>query len=211
MKVAIMLCLSFLCVTNLFAQHSSIVFNFNDVHVGRNVSLLYKFNKSKHQPYLGIKYHINSLVHDNQNNVHKNRFYAFNFWQHFGIQGGYNYKYPLNDNVNLIGFYDNQLTFSGSRSEAIFPVAIGDNGEVLYILDVIEFKEIKAMEQNFGLGLEVDLTYNLFLDLKFGGGIAYMWDIPFEYAPGRFFASDRHTWEFSTLFTVGLGIKLNNK
>ena len=67
------------------------------------------------------------------------------------------------------------------------------------------------MEQNFGLGLEVDLAYNLFLDLKFGGGIAYIWDIPFEYAPGKFFASNGHTWEFSTLFTVGLGMKLNKK
>ena len=205
--INIILLVTFTINTNL---GQSISINYNDVHIGQNISLLFHTKKEKHQFYGGVKYHLNRIAHDNQNNIFRNRFYASNFIEHLGVQVGYNRIIPINNKNNLLIFYDNQLTVSGTRGENFVPFSTIGN-TIVYHQFIMEFQKIKALEQNIGIGLNVGLNDYFSVNFKIGGGIAFFWDIPFEFAPNQFYIGKSWDWEFSEFISVGVEYALKKR
>lgn len=202
-QMCYLLSINFIFFAFFFLNGQSVSLNYNDVDIGRNVSALFHSKANKHQFYGGIKFHINNRVHDNQNNVFRKRFYASDFLEHIGLQLGYNYSLPVNERIRILFFYDVQLTSSGTKRESFLPVAyLGDT--VLYNRRIIEFEEIKALEQNIGVGIRAELWDNIYFNAKFGGGVSFFWDIPFEFAPNQFYIGNKTDWEFSKFISVGI-------
>lgn len=206
MRYLLTLIVIFISCFFIYGQSASI--NYNDVHIGRNVSVLFHTKENKHQFYGGMKFHINSQIHDNQNNVFRKRFYAFNFREHLGLHLGYNYSLAINERNSILFFYDVQFTSSGTKRKSFLPVAyIGDT--VLYKRKIFEFKEMKAVEQNVGFGVRTEFWENIFFNAKIGGGLAIFWDIPFEFAPNEFYIGNRTDWEFGRFISFGIEYMFN--
>lgn len=189
----------------------SVSINYNDVDIGRNVSILYHTKGGRHQFSGGIKVHINSQVHDNQNHVFRKRIYASNFKEHIGLQFGYNYNLPLNHKNRLLLFYDNQFTIAGKKGEVFLPAGFL-GGTPLYEKHVIEFQELKALEQHIGIGLRTGVWEDFYLNFRIGGGVALFWDVPFEIAPNQYHMAGARklNWEFGRLLSIGIEYELNN-
>ena len=198
-------------ILNILALNGqALSLNYNSVDIGRNVSLLYQFGGEKHQFYGGLKYHINRVIHDNQNNVFRKRFHASNFKERLGLQIGYNRVISINERNSLLFFYDNQFSILGTKGVNYTPIGYLED-QVLYTRWVLAYQEIKSMEQYIGIGFRAGLLKNIFLTMKLGGGVALFWDIPFEYAPNMYVASNKLDWEFGGLISVGLEYKFRNK
>src|SRR6056297_263818 len=130
-----------------------IIASFNSVDIGRNVSLTLKKDLKKHSFLFGVKYHINKIVHDNQNNVFRKRFYAKDWKEHFGFNIGYQYNFDLNTLcIKPFLFYDFQFTNSHTRNLMYLPYDYDLNGDVLYKEYLEFFGPFIALENNIGLG-----------------------------------------------------------
>lgn len=72
--------------------------------------------------------------------------------------------FQINNENELLFFYDNQFTIAGTRG-------------------VVSIKTpFKTMEHNLGIGLRAGLWENFSATFKMGGGIAHFWDIPENYS-----------------------------
>lgn len=198
------ICLCMLCTTSYLSGQNSLRVLYNDVHIGRNVSLLFHRSFGKHELFIGPKWHINRRVHDNQNNIFRKRFHARSFLQHIGLQFGYKYNFPIHTSTSILYlFYDNQFTSAQTRGVYFIPHTIS-NDTVLYTRELWSFQTIKAMEQNLGLGLLALIRKNVFLNVQAGAGIALFWDYPSRIAPDKFLFIEKTAWEFSGLISLGL-------
>lgn len=189
----------------------SIYLGYNDVHIGRNVSFSYLHSLSqKHEIFGGLKYHINSIIHDNQNNVFKKRFYANNLKEHIGLDFGYNYIFFLNDKNKLLFFYNNQFTVAGTRSVDFLP-SNTINGNVLYRRSIEKFPPFKSMEHYLGVGFKAEIWNNVSASFRIGGGVSHFWDIPERTVSGAFITlSGKPNWEFGGIISAGLQYEINN-
>lgn len=206
MKLFTLVFLFLLISTSTTFAQLDLELSYNDTHVGRNFNLLLKknFKEGKHTLYGGLKYHIGNRIHDNQNNTYWNRFYPRNFLQSIGLTVGYQRNYNLLTKAKFFWFFDSQFTSSGTYGVDYLPIY---NSEELYRRWVAIADEIKAQENNFGIGIKTDLSEKWSLIVRGGGGIVFFWSIPEAYENGVF-RDNSPTWEFSELFTLGFQYNL---
>lgn len=185
-------------------SQTDIISSFNTVEIGRNLTLCLKKDINNHSLIFGIKYNINRKVHDNQNNVFKNRFYARDIVEHFGLNAGYQYNFALeNSQVKPFLFYDFQFTHSHTRNHMYLPYDFDVNGDVLYKAYLEYFGPFFALEHNFGMGFNVPLSKRVYLHQKIGAGIVTI----HGYDEKRPFTRDG-SWEFGYIISAGLGYRL---
>lgn len=205
MRTIILLFISILSTDLILAQ--SIVLGYSDVDIGRNIGLIYTTG-TKHQFYGGLKFHINSTLQDNQSNTFRKRFYASNLREHIGLQAGYQFRIPLTVRSAIATFYDCQFTVAGTRSHFdLVPTIIPGVASGLTTSN-LEFDELKALEQYIGVAVEADFWNNIFILFRIGGGIAFFWDIPYEYAPNQFYLGGPTNWEFGSMVSFSIGYRL---
>lgn len=201
MKRTIILLILILAIHTANAQ-IDLIGSFNAVDVGRNVAVLGKKDFNDHSVLFGVKYHINSIVHDNINNVFRRRFYATNFWEHFGLELGYQYNFTLKEpNIRPFVFYDLQVTRSPTRNNMFLPEIVYDKDNILYKRHLVFFGPYTALENNIGIGLIANLTQKLFLYQKLGTGVSLF----FGNDPKRL--PRKYNWEFGYVISAGLGYR----
>lgn len=175
--------------------------SFNSVDIGRNFTLSIKKDINNHSFLFGIKYNINKIIHDNQNNVFRKRFYATNFVEHFGFDLGYQYNFTLkSSHVKPFVFYCLQFTDSHTRNLMFFPYGYMPNGQFVYIRILDFFGPTIALEHNIGIGLNVKLSNRLFLHQKIGVGIVNFINIDEKHVGAS-------NWEFGSIISIGLGYR----
>jgi len=180
-----------------------IIGSFNSVDIGRNITITLKKDLKKHSFLFGAKYNINKIVHDNQNNVFRKRFYATDWQEHFGFNIGYQYNFSLkSSSLKPFAFYDFQFTNSHTRNLMYLPYDYDINGDVLYKEYLEFFGPFIALENNIGIGFTANLSENIFLSQKAGVGIVTFHGND----PKRPFING--SWEFGYIISIGLGYHL---
>jgi hypothetical protein len=176
--------------------------SFNSVHIGRNLDLTLKKDIGKHAVLFGLKYNLNKLVTDNQNNVFKKRFYATSLEEHFGFSIGYQYHIKLRrSSLSPFLFYDFQFTNSHTRNRMFLPYCYDTSGVVLFKEHLEYFGPTIALEHNLGIGLTIDIFKRLYLYQKIGGGIVDFFNVDARMLGGSH-------WEFESILSVGVGYRL---
>lgn len=192
-----------------FASHQAycqldLIGSFNTVDIGRNLNLTIKKDLGKHSVLLGLKYNLNRIVHDNQNNMFRKRFYATTFAEHFGFNVGYQYNFQLSKStLRPFLFYDLQFTNSHTRNLMFLPYSYDTNGDVLYKRYLEFFGPTIALEHNLGIGFTVNILERLYLYQKIGAGIVNFFNVD-----KRIIGSGG--WEFGSVISVGVGYRLKN-
>ena len=187
-----------------FSQ-SNIIASFNSVDIGRNINLSYKKDLSKHSILFGIKYNINKIVHDNQNNVFRKRFYATEWYEHFGFSIGYQYNFLYNlSSLNPFLFYDFQFTNSHTRNLMFLPYSYDINGDILYKQYLEFFGPTIALEHNIGLGITEKIADRLFLYQKIGAGIVTFHNIDKSIVGSG-------NWEFGFIISIGISYQFKTE
>ena len=202
----------FLISENSFSQ-ISIESNFNVVHIGRNQSLLGKYQWDNFSILAGLKYNFNkeSSFPQGQRNFYKKAFWALNFKEHIGLELGVQYKILKKKNFDFFTFYQAQITKSHIRHEvylAIFPyIPLVSNPQseydYAYTLTQNYIGPIWAIENNFGIGLNVYFSNSFYFSTKLGGGILFYRNTDQN---NIIFADGGH-WELSELISMGVGWK----
>ena len=206
LQLFIVVVLTTTTITKLFAQ-DEITLAYNSVHIGRNVSLAYYRNIKQHAIIAGIKYQINSLIQDNQNEIFKKRFYATDFYEHWGFVVGYRYTLKRINFVKPFIFYEMQLTNSHTRNEFVFPVGVDQNGIVYYTKDIVYQGPTFALDNYVGFGLNIPIFGFLSITQKIGfGGVFY-----FKTDPSYVLVNNR-SQEFGYILSLGFSYNfLNNQ
>ena len=180
---------------------------FNSVHVGRNLSAVGKKQFDRHSIVFGLKYNINSIVHDNQGEVFKKRFFAKSFIEHWGLIAGYQYAIKLNKPyLEPYWFYELQFTNSHTRNPSSQIIYDADGNFLLYKNEINFFGPIIALENYLGVGLNIQLSKNIFLAQKAGIGMVNYQNLDSIRSP--FINS---TWEFGYIFSFGVMYRLKSK
>ena len=199
-KNLILLLLIVMSVNEFSFAQPDIILNYNDVHIGRNVMLGSKFNVERSAFLVGIKYHFADLIHDNQNNIYKDRFYPANFKQHMGFELGYEYHFKTKAPSTPFVFYDFQYTYSMTRNDMYTYAVDGSYEGYRYVVE--HFGPFSAYEQNIGIGIEFDVAKNVYMSGKLGLGICLIdGDEEQLFKP-------KVDWEVSEIFSVGIGVRL---
>ncbi len=207
MKTNLFLFIFFAIGTFPVLAQTDLTLAFNDVYIGRNISATATYQIKKHRILAGIKYGINSFEHDNQNNMFKNRFFATNFLEHWGLVVGYQRSINVNKpNFELFWFYEFQFTNSHVRidhnaawkANAAGDLIWHDRNEAFYGPTI-------ALENNIGIGMNIQLSDRFFLTQKAGfGGVNY------RNIQERFMFRNS-LWDFSYLLSIGITYRLKEK
>lgn len=175
-KKTLILILPLLALPFLSYSQLSAYFNYNDVYIGKNTCIGIDFPiNSKFHIKTGLKIHINDLRNDNEISAFRNRFYAESFLQNFGAELEFNYTLWEKEGFSrLYVFNTNQISYSQTRStdDIYIGLFMGDSA---YVFQEIITDKVLALEHYFGLGLEVELTNRLNIDVKAGYGIAHFY------------------------------------
>lgn len=198
--------LLFLISWGVAAQAQSVILSYHDVHVGRNVNLIYRSAGPHHQFYGGFKYHVNRLIHDSEPRRFKKRIYATDFVQRMGLRLGYQYQFPLTSHSRLSVFYDHQLTRSGTRNRIPVSIGVADTTE-FFNIERADFEVLNTWEQIVGLGLEAHLSPGLFMAFQAGIGSAFFWSIPDATTSGDPYDGPSRVWQVAHMFSLGLGYR----
>ena len=179
---------------------------FNSVHTGRNLSMTYSKRFNRHRIIGGIKYNINSLVQDDQNELFKKRFYATNFEEHWGLVLGYKYSLKKLNAIEPYFFYDVQFTNSHTRNKFVTPVAQDENGTFYYVKRLVFMGPTIALDNYIGLGIDIPLFDNLLISQKVGFGGSFY----FNTDPGYVFENNR-SQEFGYMLSIGVSYTFKGK
>lgn len=197
------------------AQLHGVEISYNDIHIGRNLSIgyNYKYNK-KHIFSAKVHFLFNRLVHDNNNNVYYKRFFAYSFDQTIGLDVGYKYLIPIKKlKSELFLFYELQETYSQTRSKALFYLGKDPNtGDEIYFQKIIITDRILALENTFGIGINAEIYNNLFFSVKGGLGLVGFLLIPTANSINN--PNDNSTeedWSFAHIYSLGLTYYFNFK
>ncbi|PWH87225.1 hypothetical protein [Brumimicrobium oceani] len=204
-KLRLFFGLLLLFTTSSFAQ-LSFESNFNLVHIGRNQNILAKYQWNKFSVLAGIKYNFNKEISfpSGQRHFFKKSFWALDFKEHIGLEFGAQFVLLKKTNVELFTFYQAQITKSHIRHEsyyALFPLVPYPQPEsdYAYTLSKNFIGPVWALENNFGIGVNVNFTDFLYLSTKLGGGLVFYNNTD----PNNFIGSEM--WELSELFSMGMG------
>lgn len=195
-----------LIVGSHLSSAQSIVMSYNDVHIGRNLSLSYQTDPRSLQWYIGIKYHLNSSTHDSQPRRFQKRFYASSFSESIGLQLGLNYCLFSTSHSSLSIFYEAQVTRAGTRGDFVEVIGIVDS-ITFYSKSVQSFSILNALEHHVGISVQVDLYQHLFVTYKLGLGATFFWDIPEATEGGISYGGPPQLWQRAHIISAGIGYR----
>ena len=180
--------------------------SFNSVHIGRNIDLGISKSYNNHTVGISIKYNINSIITDNQNEVYKKRFYALSFPEHIVLNLVYYYNINLKKSpITPYLFYSLQLSNSHTRNRGYLADHLDSTGNRMFYREyLVFFGPTISMENYIGLGYCVDLFSHLYLSSKIGIGI-----IPYFNVDDRLYGN-RYSIEFGKIISIGLGYRISN-
>ena len=184
---------------------SNISLVYNSVHIGQNIALNYSQAFGKHSILVGIKYNLNRIVQDNQNEIFKKRFYATNFIEHWGLALGYNYTFRKVGAIEPYVFYELQYTNSHTRNEFVFPVEEDQDGKVYYTIDLVFLGPTTALENYIGVGIIIPVLDNLLITQKVGFGVSVFLDTD----PSLVYTNNMF-WEMGYMLSAGIAYRFIN-
>jgi hypothetical protein len=183
---------------------SSIGINYDDVSIGRNLSIVYRqpLGKKGWSVYGGGKYFINSRFFKNSPAIYTpffKEFYAKETLGHFGAKLGVEKIFSRSDHCQLFTFSDFQFTAA--------------NVENIYkIFDVTKLDErhnlqLYAYETAIGIGMLLPVSQRMIFRLQAGLGIN--WYRYRDRHPYSLAQSD-DGWSFNRTFALGLQYELKS-
>jgi hypothetical protein len=199
----------FLILISQFSfSQNDLFFGFNSTSSGRNVACTFSRKGGNHEFGGGLRININRIAHqDDQNSTYKKRLYATEFIHAFGINCFYNRSFfPQWEHVHPYFFYDFQESYSTTRNRDFLPYDVDFNGEFLYKEHINIFGPFLWLEQNIGIGFKANLSNNIFIQQKLGMGACFIFGYDQKLLSKSF---NWFEWQFSTLFTVGLGYRFD--
>jgi len=207
----LIICFNF---TNIFCQSPSykklISFNFNDLYIGKNMSLEYGFcvdSAQRNMLNFGLKYHDNNPILDNQYHLFKDRFYAESFFEHLGITIGYNKILYFNSfKINLYLFGQTDFSYISMHNVARRPLEPTPDNTPVYEESYFTTPPWLTIESRIGIGAIIPVFYNFSLKQSLGFGIAYF--IPFEEENSVVIITDNY-WEIMSSFSIGIVYSLD--
>lgn len=194
--------------TVLIAQNADVAMRKINAHyiyssVGTNISVGYQFRYKRIEPFAGLMYHINRSVNDQRSYAYRHRFYHRNFVDGIGVNFGL--ARPLRIGKSDIGLY---LLYAGQVSHmhyrqllSFFTLSRG-----LYYGYQYSPSQMWIVENNFGVGINVRLYDQFFLNASVAGGVG-LYMVNNQYTDHEFFAE----WEFSDHYRIGISYVLPNR
>lgn len=191
---------------------SSVEFAFNEVYIGRNVSLNWK----KHYPSFnfsaGITYHINRLDKIPKREYFKNTALtdSNNFAQHFGVQFGFEYYFYKNNHFKIGAFYNNQISYINhllkinETYDYIVPYPQSEF-DVAFTKKEIVYGPVLSIDNVVGITIENKLFNNLYLNLKGGFGLLNYKIYGNSLMSGN--GKAKRGRAFTSYFSIGIGYK----
>ncbi len=211
---------SYFCYLALFFSfssfsQSSIEFNFNDVYIGRNLSVNWK----KHYPNLsfstGLTYHINRIDKVPIGTFIKKSALAENFGQRFGLQFGFEYFFLKNEHFRLGFFYNNQISFINQIHKMYFAYDTlvsnpQSESDYLYTKSERIFGPFITIDNVIGITMKNSITENIYLTTKGGFGFL-LWkntDDSVLLIGGK---KNNQSYNFTSFFSIGLGYTFSKR
>jgi|TARA_B110000908_G_scaffold59966_1_gene72844 hypothetical protein len=201
----------FLLLLSSFAYSQNIGLQYYSTKSGRNITLTFSKTINKSLIGLGLGYNINSMKQpDDQNNVYHKRLFATKPIQHLNFNFFYNRK-VLNQlkNIQPFVFYDFQLKHSTTRTRSFLPHSY-DSTEtynkpeegILYKEYIENFGPFTWLENNIGVGFEVNIYNKLYLNQKAGFGATFI------FGPEPKLLKTRAVMELNFFLSIGINYKL---
>ena len=170
--------------------------SYNSVHSGSNISLGYIMPISQNFEFsLGVKYHINHSLRDQDGNLFVKTGYANQFINRFGA------KTRITRKVNSIKYIGN-LSFSLVSEYAYLQYRTlinhsdsGNSGLNLFREFNLGETPLNRIENNLVISKEIPLNELFSIVVAGGGGLAHLWG-------NQFYGG--LTWEFSPYLSAGI-------
>ena len=192
----------------LFSQNE-IIGNFNSCHSGRSIDLIYNYQfKNDFKLGLGVLFNVNNRsMPDNQGNIYKKRLHAENFSQRFGLQiFCVQPIFRKFKNFEMDFFYNLQVkrapTFNHFYTLYLDPEV---NPFMLLIESELSKGTMVWLQNTFGIGIQIQLWKQFYLNQKLGFGIELM----HQNFPENYVQPKKWDWAFAKQFNVGIVYKLN--
>lgn len=154
----------------LFAQTLGTYYSKN--FIGENIKLGYSFSKKDNYllEFGGIFHFNKNSYNDNNNNYFKNKGYAKNLANHFGIFGKSAKNFYRNDfGLNLYGFLGFDYLFLTNKNEIYQNTGnIDTSGLFLYNKMEFVFDNFHCLDINLGIGSNIRIDKRLSLILETG-------------------------------------------
>ena len=172
----ILLLLLGLLPTYIFTQHA-IEFNFNQVYIGRNLSLDYQYEKNSLFLNMGTSYHINRIELMPVSQFYKKMGYASSITQRFGFQIGAGYHFFKNERFKAGIYYRGYLAHMDSQIK--FPSALPLDGnpqsdqDYAGIIDNRVFGPLFTFENTLGLSIKTKLFDDFYTSIRGGFGMMF--------------------------------------
>jgi hypothetical protein len=192
--------------TALFAQKSAFI-GFNSTMSGRNIAANLSIPKGDNNFTFGFRVNINKFAHnDDQGKIYYKRLYATEPLHFLGVNFCYERRILKKwKNLKPFWFYDIQATYATTRNRMVLPYKFDPIlNEILYIERTEIFGPFYWIENNIGIGFDVDLTERFYLKQKLGYGRTLVLGYEEQLLPklDNWFSS-----EFGGHFSVSLGMK----
>lgn len=204
----------FFSTFSCFSQ-SSIEFSFNDVYIGRNLSLNWKKYYSNLSFTSGLTYHINRIDKVPIGTFIKKSAYTENFGQRFGIQFGFEYFILKNDHFKLGLFYNNQISLIDQIHKMYYAYDTlvsnpQSESDYLYTKSERIFGPFLTIDNVIGITLKNSITNNLYLTTR--GGLGFLlWKNTDESVLLIGGKKNNQSYNFTSFFSIGLGYTFNKK
>lgn len=186
---------------------SSIKLNYNQVYVGKNLSMVFDHQIDKFLFSIGAVYYPGI---DKEkipfNTFYKNRGAPSNTRQHFGLQFNIGYKIYANNYFDLFGIYKGNLASMNTYIkffQTYTPLVPEPQGIEDYAVTIqeLEYGPVFSFDNTFGFLLKGNLTNNLFFNLYGGVGFTYLKNTDDTILTSTNFGSA----QLSATFSIGLG------
>ena len=169
-KTIYIIALIFLTLTVKAQTKGSV--SYSSTFSGRNISLSLSKTYLKYELGIGIRCNVNRRKHnDDQSYAFKNRLYAENALQHFGITGFYHRMiFSEWKDIKPFLFYNIQTSYAQTRNEDYVYVGTDSRGFEYYNLVGNHYGPFFWLEQYVGVGFKINLTGNFYMTQQIGVG-----------------------------------------
>lgn len=189
-----------------YGQNSAFV-GFNSTMSGRNIGINYSIPKGDNNFTFGLRVNIIKLHHnDDQSKVFVKRLYATKPLHYFGLNFCFERNILKNwQKLKPFVFYDLQYSYSTTRNRWFFPYYYYVEEDLVLHREYIEnFGPFHWVENNLGIGFNVDINDKFYMKQKLGYGRTLVLGYDDELL-GKMF--NWFSSEFGGHFSVSIGYK----
>lgn len=194
------------------ATRNTISINYNDIYIGKNISVEYgRFIDSlqNNSFNLGVKYHDNSPIQDNQYHLFKDRFFAESFLEHIGLTIGYNRFMHINSiKVTPFIFGQSDISYISMHNIARSSLEPFPDDTPIYEEHSFSTPPWLTIETRIGLGVIIPVNKRIYIKETFGAGVAYFHEI--EKDPNVVILVPKY-WEVFYPWNIGIVYSFKSK